>query len=673
MSAGDPAPHAGRRRLVAIALSAPLLFAGCLSVEPPPAPSEPPATAPVSALPTDGPRDPGTLVVGVERYPVRLLPPASGATGAILDAALYDTLYRLDSTLVPQPLLAAAEPVVSADGLTWTIDLRGTDLAFQDGTPLIADDIAFSLRLAAAPSCSYGRALCDATATALAGVAVNGTTQVAITLNEPDQSFLAEVLAQVPIVSEIDVREAVAQILVGAEGVDPALPADQLARISDQMTADDCLSSSPPFGCRLSDHIADLERTLTTAGLVPPDRGAWTDASDRFDGDRYAADLLDRVAALGRVLAGDPDDQLAAALPLLDPLARPIGSGPWRLAALDPGRTIVLEANERHVGGAPPIGRIELRTVPDPATGATLLATGAIDWLPELDAEGELALAGIDGTVTAARPGDAQAAIVFNVREGRRFDDARTRLAFQRCLDLPGLVSAAAPGTGGAVAGWVAAGSWAMPPRVPPGRDVAAADALLDEAGWVPGADGIRERGGNRLSTTVAVRPGRVDLVTFASAAATQLRDCGIELRTEELDVAGGRLLDQLQWPNDFDTLLLERPMGVDPDQDLAAFEGSHATTEENGADANPGGYADPALDARIAQARETPGRAERAAVYAEIGASLDAGLPAIPLWDEPARAALSTRIRDGDAPPDPTQSRYWWAMSGWRLADPEA
>ena len=148
-------------------------------------------------------------------------------------------------------------------------------------------------------------------------------------------------------------------------------------------------------------------------------------------------------------------------------------------------------------------------------------------------------------------------------------------------------------------------------------------------------------------------------------------RACGIELVTEELDVAGGRLLDALQWPNDFDTLLLARPLGVDPDEDLAAFEGSHATTEENSADANPGGFADPDLDALIERGRTTPGQAARAVIYGDVATRLDAALPAIPLWDEPARAALSTRVREGDALPDLSRPRYWWDLPAWRLDPP--
>lgn len=58
---------------------------------------------------------------------------------------LYDTLYRLsDDGQTLEPSLATAPPTSSADGTTWTIDLR-TDATFTDGSPVTAADVKFSL------------------------------------------------------------------------------------------------------------------------------------------------------------------------------------------------------------------------------------------------------------------------------------------------------------------------------------------------------------------------------------------------------------------------------------------------------------------------------------------------------------------------------------------------
>lgn len=96
---------------------------------------------------SDGPqlRDGGTLLVGLPAYPA-LLNPAQGTSEEarwVADPvveALYG--YRNDTTL--QPVLAAADPQVSADGLVWTIRLRD-GVRFADGEPFTAEHVAACL------------------------------------------------------------------------------------------------------------------------------------------------------------------------------------------------------------------------------------------------------------------------------------------------------------------------------------------------------------------------------------------------------------------------------------------------------------------------------------------------------------------------------------------------
>ena len=156
----------------------------------------------------------------------------------------------------------------------------------------------------------------------------------------------------------------------------------------------------------------------------------------------------------------------------------------------------------------------------------------------------------------------------------------------------------------------------------------------------------MRARDGRRLSSTIAVRPTSVDLFTFANEAAAQLAECGIELVVEELDLTGGTMLDQLLWPNDFDTLLLARLLGPDPDSAVRTFESSRITTEENQADANPSGFTSSLADHLISSARETLDEAERAEAYAGVQDLLAQDVPYWPLWYESAVSALSTRVQ---------------------------
>ncbi|MEV4102398.1 ABC transporter substrate-binding protein [Nonomuraea sp. NPDC049649] len=92
----------------------------------------------------------------------------------------------------------------------------------------------------------------------------------------------------------------------------------------------------------------------------------------------------------------------------------------------------------------------------------------------------------------------------FNQAEGRPTRDERVRQALTAALDLDELARVATGGTG------VRPDGLSMQPRICPdvtttalpAHDPARAAALLDEAGWVKGADGVRAKDGEKLEVT---------------------------------------------------------------------------------------------------------------------------------------------------------------------------
>ncbi len=198
-------------------------------------------------------------------------------------------------------------------------------------------------------------------------------------------------------------------------------------------------------------------------------------------------------------------------------------------------------------------------------------------------------------------------------------------------------------------------------PDPPATRDVAAANRLLDDAGWVVGTDGIRARDGKRLSSSIAVRSSQANLLAFVHAVAGEVHDCGIELQVDELDLTGDCLLQQLSWPNDFDTLVTMRALGADPDADLEAFEGSHITSSTQQVDANPGGYHSSAADRLIRQGRAATDPAARADLYGRLQDVLDRDVPAWSVWYDTEWSAIADRVRGPDGRIDPRRPRFAW------------
>ncbi len=457
-------------------------------------------------------------------FPQQLLAPDADASAELLQGLLYDPLYRLDGTLAPRAHLASDLPRVSEDGLTWTIDLAEGDIRFADGSRLTASDVAASIRIARSPTCSLDRELCATALEIIDAVDAVGDQRVRLTLSRPYAPLLTEVLAELPILEESALRDGAQDIVRGAADVRSDAPDKLVTRIYRALGDDACLVEQPPDGCAPADHIPDLEGMLTSAGLPLPAPDAFTNDTGQLDEAAYANELLDQVASLGQVLSRSGTDRLAAALPLLDLTGRSLGSGPYRVVDMQPGVSIELEAVAREVPPAAAIPHISLQVVADPAAATTQLISGDVDWILQTDAQQAAVIDAATGVDAGLRPLPAEWTIVFNTRSGRLYSDARVRRAFDECVDREGLTAELGGDEAIVATTPIAPDSWAMTAGGGPPRDVADATRLLDSAGWVAGDDGIRERDGVRLSSSIAVRASQASMVAFVQGMAAQLR-----------------------------------------------------------------------------------------------------------------------------------------------------
>jgi ABC-type transport system substrate-binding protein len=598
-------------------------------------------------------------------HPTRLLPGDNlNPTESLLVDVLYDPLYRLNENMEPVPEVAKELPTVTKGGLVWTIPIK-VDARFHSGKKLKADDVRFSLNMAASPSCPLGHSLCRTVSTYLASVS-REENEVTVTLTEPYAPFLAEALAQLPILSEDDVKAATRDLIDAAGRLNENRPDRIIGEITDDMLRDVCLEADPPKGCLLRDHRDRLEQIFNKAKIALPPQLPYIDQTGLFDEDAYLGDLLKRLEALAQVFDSEAQDKNSAALGLLDATVEPFGGGPYELVRIEDDGTYVLKANPNHTRSAPKIARMEVRVERDPAVATTRLLTGEADWNLEVRADQREVIEASPDHRAASRPIDTQYGILFNVRPDRVYFDIETRRAFVQCIDHEGLATALDDERHLATTPYTAT-SWALPEAGITERDVAAANERLEAAGWRMATDGVRVRDdGNRLSTSIAVRPTNVHLFTFANQATEQLAECGIELIVDELDLTGDAMLSQLQYPNDFDTLLWSRWLGADADSAVRAFESSRMTSEDNIADENPSGFTSALVDHFVASAREPVGVEERRAAYAEVQAELEKLIPYWPLWYDSASSAVSARLRGRDGPVDPARSRYDWDISSW-------
>ena len=186
--------------------------------------------------------------------------------------------------------------------------------------------------------------------------------------------------------------------------------------------------------------------------------------------------------------------------------AHPVGNGPYRFVSWSRGDRLGYEANPSYWRGAPRVERIEVRIVPDPGTNFTLLRGGSLDWNLLSPAQRE-SLGTAPPVAFRTVPLTLVAGIAVNTSHPP-LDDVRVRRAIAASIDRAAISAKITFGRYPVVDTAQPLGSWARDPSVrEPAFDPAAADRLLDAAGWKRGAGGVRAKNGKALALTYVQFP----------------------------------------------------------------------------------------------------------------------------------------------------------------------
>lgn len=289
---------------------------------------------------------------------------------------------------------------------------------------------------------------------------------------------------------------------------------------------------------------------------------------------------------------------------------RPIGTGPYRVADWDPaGQRLTVTRFEDYWGEAPAIAAISFRSIPDPATRALELRKGGVDFaadVPYGDLDG-LAAKGftVSRSITARNY-----MLSFGSLKATPFADPRVRKALSLAIDRDEIARYVLFGMGRAgIAPFPDTMAFADPAIAVPKADPAAARALLAEAGYAPGADGVMAREGRPLAFTLYTYAQRPGLVPMAGAIQAQLRRIGVAVT---IRVAAYEAIAREMKPGDARLAALATAAYPDPDVFLRQTYHSQGAT-------NSWGYADARVDAALAEALTAPDEAARLQAYRRV------------------------------------------------------
>lgn len=325
----------------------------------------------------------------------------------------------------------------------------------------------------------------------------------------------------------------------------------------------------------------------------------------------------------------------------------PVGVGPYRFKEWITGYSITLERNPDFNWppyyttnkGAPYLDEIEIRYIPEAGTLVAALETGEID-LAVVGATDLFLFEGNPGfeVATTLRTGIGLL-FMFNM-EDEVMSDLRVRQAFSLATSKDFIIERAIEGRG------VAATS--PLPQSLPGYDPASADtdydfdleaaaALLDEAGWRVGANGIRAKDGQPLRVRL-VAYSQSEVVRDTELLQNQLQALGVDAVVESYERG---LQTQMLREGDYQIAPLGWTYG-DPDVLFLLY---HSTQIASGL--NFGKIDDPELDAALEAGRTTVVDADRMLIYHDAQRIMNENAYIMPIYVPETYSVYNTRVQD--------------------------
>ena len=244
----------------------------------------------------------------------------------------------------------------------------------------------------------------------------------------------------------------------------------------------------------------------------------------------------------------------------------PMGTGPYRVAEWKTGEYVLLERAPHYWRGPtyPKIGRILFRFLPNTTTRINQLKAGEVHLVPLVPWDKVRELKAVPALRLNQVLGNGYEHVTLNQRRFPPFADVRVRRALAHAIDRELLVRTILEGLVTTVNGPIQPLSWAYEPKVATyAFDPAKAKALLDEAGWKTGPDGIRLKDGKPLTFTIITQAGFAIRENVAQAIQKQFNDVGVRAQVKLLD---GTSISPVWFGGDFDAMLHWWQQGADPE-----------------------------------------------------------------------------------------------------------
>jgi len=356
---------------------------------------------------------------------------------------------------------------------------------------------------------------------------------------------------------------------------------------------------------------------------------------------------------------------------------KPTGTGAFKVTEFVTGDHITLDRNDQYWNtGKPYLDKIIVRIVPSSEVAMQLMKSGEADimWnnteadLPTLEKMSNVKL------FSAPQPGGER--LILNLtKPGDPSDnktphpilgDLKVRQAIAYGIDKQTIIdkllySKALPGTGE-----LNVDPYNCTNVKPFPYDVAKAKALLDEAGWKPGPDGIRVKDGQKLRLKYQTTTGNKLREDSQVLVVENMKAIGIDFYIENQPSAvliGSWAANSPRKKGNFDIIMYTTNAAIDPHgQMFNYFDGKSIPSPDNQGGVNYSRWNDPETDKLVEEAGSIPDWPKRKDLYCQAAARVVEGASHIYLYQRLNLQSFNARVQGWIATP--------WAGPTWNVWD---
>ncbi|MGG3837214.1 ABC transporter substrate-binding protein [Paenibacillus thiaminolyticus] len=302
-----------------------------------------------------------------------------------------------------------------------------------------------------------------------------------------------------------------------------------------------------------------------------------------------------------------------------DLFTKPLGNGPYKLDKFQAGQDVSFVANENYFKGVPKIPKLIYKFTTD-ETNAQLLQTGETDMdFISANLDNFELLQSMGFLDISLFPTNGYGYIAFNHNRAK-FQDVKVRQALAYGLDREQIVEAVYQGYADVINVPQSKLSWAYTDEVNKYEfDLEKAKQLLEEAGWKVGADGIREKDGEKFTINFAATSPNVVNDAIIPVAQANYKELGIQFVAEQMDF---NAVVEKRKKGDFDMLFMAWRLDPDPQGAQNNFI--------TGGSWNEIGYSNKKVDELFEKGGKTLDIEERKAIYKELYQEINEDLPYI-------------------------------------------